>query len=57
MILYQLHIMWYETAMIDECINSVLAAKQAAQDANVKVKICLNKQTYIEKPQEGINID
>jgi len=57
MILYQLHIMWYETAMIDECLNSVLAAKQAAPDANVKVKICLNKQTYIEKPQEGISID
>ena len=57
MILYQLHIMWYETAMIKECCDSVMAAKQTSPEVDVKVKICLNKQTYIEKPEEGVNID
>lgn len=57
MILYQVHHMWYETAMINECWNSVLAAKKAAPNVKIKVKICLNKQTYIEKPSEGMTVD
>ena len=53
MILYQVHHMWYETSMIDECWHSVLGALRAAPDVDVKIKICFNFQTYIEKPDVG----
>ena len=39
MILYQVHHMWYETAMIQECWDSILAAKRAAPNVEVKVRI------------------
>jgi len=51
MILYQVHHMWYESSMIDECWHSVLQALRAAPDVDVKVQICFNMQTYIEKPE------
>lgn len=57
MILYQVHHMWYETAMISECWDSVLAALRAAPNVDVKIEICLNKQTYVEKPNEGMKVD
>ena len=57
MILIQVHHMWYETNMIQECWDSILAAKKAAPKVDVRVKICLNKQTYIEKPQAGFDVD
>lgn len=50
MILYQVHHMWYETSMIDECWHSILQALRAAPDAEVKLEICFNYQTYIEDP-------
>ena len=50
MILYQVHHMWYETSMIDECWHSVLGAIKAAPGVDVKIKICFNFQTYIEEP-------
>lgn len=50
MILIQLHHMWYESNMIEECWDSILQAIKSAPDANIKVKVCFNKQTYIEKP-------
>jgi len=53
MIVYQVHHMWYESSMIDECWHSVLQALKAAPGVDVKVKICFNFQTYIEKPIEG----
>jgi len=53
MILYQVHHMWYETSMIDECWHSVLNALKAAPNVDVKIKICFNFQTYIEKPDVG----
>jgi hypothetical protein len=53
MIIYQVHHMWYESNMIDECWTSVLQALKAAPLVNVKVKICFNFQTYIEKPTVG----
>lgn len=56
MIVYQVHHMWYETAMINECWNSIMAAKRAAPNVEVKVKICLNQQTYVEEPSEGMNV-
>jgi hypothetical protein len=54
MILLQIHHMWYETNMIQECWDSILAAKKSAPNVDVKVSICLNKQTYVEKPSEGM---
>lgn len=57
MILFQVHHMWYETNMIQECWNSILAAKKAAPNVDIKVKICLNKQTYVEKPSQGMDTD
>ena len=50
MILFQLHHMWYESSMIDECWHSILRALRAAPDVDVKIKICFNYQTYIEQP-------
>jgi hypothetical protein len=49
--------MWYETAMIQECWDSVLAALKASPNTDVKIEICLNKQTYVEKPNEGSKVD
>lgn len=42
--------MWYESSMIDECWHSVLQALRAAPNVDVKLEICFNFQTYIEKP-------
>jgi len=53
MIVYQVHHMWYETSMIDECWHSVLQALRAAPNVDVRIKICFNFQTYVEKPIEG----
>ena len=50
MILVNLHQMYYETQLIQECWDSILAAKKAAPNVEVKVKMCFNQQTYIEKP-------
>ena len=50
MILFQMHHMWYESNMIDECWHSVLQALRSAPDVDVKIKICFNYQTYIETP-------
>lgn len=51
MIVYQVHHMWYESNMIDECWHSLLNALRAAPDVEVKIKICFNFQTYIEEPE------
>lgn len=53
MIVYQVHHMWYESNMIDECWHSVLQALKCAPDVDVKIKICFNFQTYVEKPTVG----
>lgn len=53
MIVYQVHHMWYESNMIEECWNSILQALKTAPDVKVKLKICFNFQTYIEKPDSG----
>lgn len=57
MILFQVHHMWYETNMIQECWDSILAAKRAAPGVDVKIQLCLNNQTYIEKPIMGNSKD
>lgn len=52
MILYQQHIMWYESEMLNETLDS-LQASLLHSTLPVKLKFCLNSQTYLEKPEEG----
>lgn len=52
MILYQQHIMWYESEMLNETLDS-LQASLLHSTLPVKLKFCLNSQTYLEKPKEG----
>lgn len=52
MILFQMHIMYYESQMINETFDSIQQAMEHS-DADVKIKLCLNSQTYIEKPHDG----
>jgi hypothetical protein len=51
-ILYQQHIMWYESKMINETLDSLEAALQNSK-LEVKLKFCLNSQTYLEHPIDG----
>jgi len=53
MILFQMHIMWYEAEMVNETLDSIQAALQQAPDLDVRLKFCINKQTYLEKPETG----
>ena len=52
-ILCTLHVMWYESLMINETLDSI---EQAIHNAKhpVDLIVCLNSQTYIEKPDTGI---
>jgi len=49
-----LHVMWYESYMINETLDSIQAAIQNTTD-DVKLVICLNSQTYIEQPDPGFD--
>ena len=40
--------MWYEYQMINECLDSVQNALELAQE-EVRLRVCLNRQTYLEK--------
>jgi hypothetical protein len=51
-ILYQQHIMWYESKMIWETLNSLYAALHNSKLC-VDLKFCLNSQTYLETPIDG----
>lgn len=51
-ILFQMHIMWYESEMLNETLDSVLNAIQSSK-SNIHLKFCLNSQTYIESPISG----
>jgi hypothetical protein len=53
MILFQMHIMYYESHMIVETLNSIYQSLYSSPDTKVKLKFCLNSQTYIEKPEHG----
>ena len=52
-ILCTLHIMWYESLMINETLDSIEQAINNAEHP-VDLIVCLNSQTYIEKPDPGI---
>ena len=56
MILFQIHHMWYEVNMIHECWDSIVHALRAAPGVDVKIKICINRQTYVESP-DTFNVD
>jgi hypothetical protein len=51
-LLYQQHIMWYESSMLNETLDSL---SQAIKNSPLPVdlKICLNSQTYLERPIKG----
>jgi len=49
MILYQQHIMWYESKMLNETLDSLQSALQYSS-LPVDLKFCLNSQTYMETP-------
>jgi hypothetical protein len=53
-LLYTLHVMWYESMMLNETLDSL---NDAIKNCNtpVDVMICLNSQTYIEKPESGFD--
>jgi hypothetical protein len=52
-ILCTLHVMWYESLMINETLDSIEQAINNAEHP-VDLIICLNSQTYIEKPDLGV---
>lgn len=54
--LFNMHIMWYESGMINETLDSICQALRMS-NAKVKFKFCLNSQTYIEKPASGLAVD
>jgi hypothetical protein len=51
-ILFQMHIMWYESGMVSETLDSI---QRAAQYSTLPIEyvFCLNSQTYIEEPIDG----
>tara|TARA_R110002074_G_scaffold189543_2_gene355396 strand:+ start:14468 stop:16003 length:1536 start_codon:yes stop_codon:yes gene_type:complete len=51
-ILFQMHVMWYESEMMNETLDSLEQALKYSKD-KVDIKLCLNSQTYLEKPIEG----
>ena len=53
---FQMHIMWYESKMVSETLDSLQDALQYAK-GEVDIKICLNSQTYLEEPIEGESKD
>jgi len=58
-ILYQQHIMWYESEMLEETLDSLQESLKYSK-LEVELIFCLNSQTYIEtpllsKPEEMFN--
>jgi hypothetical protein len=51
-LLYQMHIMWYESKMLNETLDSLQIAINNSP-LPVDIKICLNSQTFIETPEAG----
>lgn len=52
MILFQLHHMWYESEMIEECWDSIIHALENTPEIKVSFNICFNLQTYLEVPTD-----
>jgi len=56
MILYQQHIMWYESKILNETLDSLQYSLKHSS-LPIKLLLCLNSQTYLEKPIEGKSED
>lgn len=54
-ILFQMHVMWYESEIVMETLDSLEVAIEHC-DMPVDILICLNLQTYIEKPINPISL-
>lgn len=52
MVLFQMHVMWYESKMLNETLDSLQIALSNT-NLNVDLKFCLNSQTFIEVPEKG----
>lgn len=55
-IIYTQHIMWYESQMINETLNSLTESLENSS-IDVELIFCLNAQTYIEEPLIGKSQD
>lgn len=55
-ILFHMHIMWYETKMVIESLDSLANALKYAKN-NPQINICLNHQTHLERPIDGSPAD
>lgn len=56
-IVYQQHIMWYESKMISETLDSIKQALYYYSPKDIKLVFCLNSQTYLETPTDGAASD
>lgn len=56
MILFNMHVMWYESKMLNETLDSLQKALEQVT-TSIQVKLCLNSQTYLEQPQVGAASD
>lgn len=52
-ILYTLHVMWYESMMLNETLDSLQSAISNSI-LPIDIIVCLNSQTHIEKPDHGV---
>ena len=55
-LLFHMHIMWYESKMLNETFDSIYNAMQYSS-LPIDIILCLNSQTYLELPIEGNTID
>jgi hypothetical protein len=51
-IVFTMHIMWYESLMINETLDSLVEALHFA-NIPIELNFCFNSQTYLEKPLIG----
>lgn len=51
-LLFQMHIMWYESKMIPEVLDSIQHAALYSE-IPINFQFCLNSQTYLESPIQG----
>lgn len=51
---FNMHIMWYESQMVWETLDSIADAMKYSS-IPVRVRLCYNKQTYIESPTGSVD--
>lgn len=49
--------MYYESEMMNETLDSIYSALKAHTPKDLKIRMCLNSQTYIEEPEVGEAIE